>query len=144
MMVETIEIGGNSTDALDILAEYSEKERELQINRRALLKPYIVLAFVWSILIAVTTTIVALTTYLMTNIVNSTIAPVAINGIQGQLKLFSIGIILQCWISGFFIGKISEGNFAAGFKHSAMLAATAYISLVLSQLFLAGAFGIPA
>jgi hypothetical protein len=60
------------------------------------------------------------------------------------LKLFSIGIILQCWISGFFIGKISEGNFAAGFKHSAMLAATAYISLVLSQLFLAGAFGIPA
>jgi flagellar protein FlaJ len=144
MMVETIEIGGNSTDALEILAEYSEKERELQINRRALLKPYIILAFVWSVLIAVTTTIVALTTYLMTTVVSTTLSTVALIGMQDQMKLFSVGIVLQCWISGFFIGKISEGNFAAGFKHSAMLAATAYISLVLSQVFLAGAFAMPA
>src|SRR5690606_28650973 len=62
MMIETIEIGGNSAQSLEILSEYSEKERESQINRRALLKPYIVLAFIWSVLIAVTTTIVALTT----------------------------------------------------------------------------------
>jgi hypothetical protein len=56
--------------------------------------------------------------------------------------VFSIGIIFQCWISGFFIGKISEGNLASGFKYSAMLAATAYVSLILSRAFLAGAFGI--
>jgi flagellar protein FlaJ len=143
MMVETIEIGGNSTQALEILAEYSEKERELQINRRQLLKPYIILAFVWSVLIAVTTTIVALTTTLTTSIASASLSGVSSVAMQGQLSMFSIGIILQCWISGFFIGKISEGNFAAGFKHSAMLAATAYISLVLSQLLLARAFGIP-
>ena len=59
---------------------------------------------------------------------------------QGQLKVFSVGIIIQCWISGFFIGKISEGNFGAGFKHSALLAATAYLSLVLSQFLLSGVF----
>jgi len=143
MMVETIEIGGNSTEALEILAEYSEKERELQINRRALLKPYIILAIVWSVLIAVTTTIVALTTYLMTTVVSTSLSSVAVMGMQNQMNLFSVGIVWQCWISGFFIGKISEGNFAAGFKHSAMLAATAYVSLVLSQLFLAGVFAIP-
>ena len=45
MMVETIEIGGNSTQSLEILSEYSEKERELQVNRRELLKPYILLCF---------------------------------------------------------------------------------------------------
>jgi hypothetical protein len=49
--------------------------------------------------------------------------------------------VIQCWISGFFIGKISEGNFGAGFKYSAMLAATAYVSLVLSRQLLADAFG---
>jgi flagellar protein FlaJ len=146
MMVETIEIGGNSTQALEILSEYSEKERELQINRRQLLKPYIVLAFVWSILIAMTTSIVALTAYLTTTIATTNLT--GISGISsvamlGQMNMFSVGIILQCWISGFFIGKISEGNFAAGFKHSAMLAATAYVSLVLSQWFLSGAFAIP-
>jgi flagellar protein FlaJ len=146
MLVETIEIGGNSTDALEILAEYSEKERELQINRRGLLKPYIILAFIWSILIAVTTTIVALTTSLTASIASissTSLSAASTTGIQDQMKLFSVGIILQCWISGFFIGKISEGNTAAGFKYSAMLAATAYISLVLAQLLLAGLFRIP-
>jgi flagellar protein FlaJ len=142
MMIETIEIGGDPTQALEILSEYSEKEREVQINKRALLRPYVILAFIWSILIAVTTTIVALTTYLMSTIVSSSLSPITAMAMQDQMKVFSIGIILQCWISGFFIGKISEGNLAAGFKHSAMLALTAYVSLVLSQIFLAGAFGI--
>jgi len=140
MMVETIEIGGNSIQSLEILSEYSEKEREMQVNRRALLKPYILLAFMWSALIAVTTTIVALTTSMMTGVVSSDLSSVAQIAMQGQLNVFSVGIIIQCWISGFFIGKISEGNFGAGFKHSALLAATAYISLVLSQFLLSGVF----
>jgi flagellar protein FlaJ len=142
MMIETIEIGGNSTQSLEILSEYSEKERELQINRRSMLKPYIVLAFIWSALIAVTTTIVALTTYMMTTVVSDSLSTTAFLAMQDQMGMFSVGIILQCWISGFFIGKISEGNFGAGFQYSAMLAATAYISLVLSQQFLSVMFGI--
>ncbi len=140
LLVETIEIGGNSIQSLEILSEYSEKERELQINRRELLKPYILLAFIWSVLIAVTTTIVALTTGMMTTIASTDLSSVASLAIQDQLKTFSVGIIIQCWISGFFIGKISEGNFGAGFKHSALLAATAYLSLIASQLLLSGAF----
>ena len=142
MMIETIEVGGNSAQSLEILSEYSEKERELQINRRALLKPYIILAFIWSILIAVTTTIVALTTYMMTEVVSESLATVAFTAMQEQMRMFSVGIILQCWISGFFIGKISEGNFGAGFQYSALLAATAYLSLILSQQLLSGLFGI--
>lgn len=145
MMVETIEIGGNSTQSLEILSEYSEKERELQINRRELLKPYIILALMWSGLIAVTTTIVALTTSLTTSMmtsVNSTgVGSTASMASSGQFSMFSVGIIIQCWVSGFFIGKISEGNLGAGFKHSALLAATAYVSLVVSQIVLARLFG---
>jgi archaeal flagellar protein FlaJ len=142
MMVETIEIGGNSIQSLEILSEYSEKERELQVNRRILLKPYILLAIMWSALIAVTTTIVALTTNMMSAVVSSDLNSVANLVMKDQLQVFSVGIIIQCWISGFFIGKISEGNFGAGFKHGAMLAVTAYLSLVLSQILLAGAFTI--
>ena len=141
MMVETIEIGGNSIQSLEILSEYSEKERELQVNRRELLKPYILLAFMWSVLIAVTTTIVAITTGMMTTIVSSDLSSVASMAMQDQLKTFSVGIIIQCWISGFFIGKISEGNLGSGFKHAALLAATAYVSLIVSQLLLSGVFG---
>lgn len=141
MMIETIEIGGESTQSLEILSEYSEKERELQINRRALLKPYVLLAFIWSILIAVTTIIVSLTTQMISTVVTTSISSDTLLVMNSQLKMFSVGIILQCWISGFFIGKISEGNFGAGFRYSAMLAATAYVSLVVSQVFLSGLFG---
>jgi hypothetical protein len=59
---------------------------------------------------------------------------------EQQITLFSVGIILQCWLSGFFIGQINEGTLAAGFKYSAMLAITAYVSLLLSQFLLAGLF----
>jgi len=145
MLVETIEIGGNSTQSLEILSEYSEKEHELQFNRRELLKPYILLAFMWSGLIAVTTTIVALTTNLttsmMTTVKNTNLASVASIPMSNQFNMFSVGIIIQCWVSGFFIGKISEGNLGAGFKHAALLATTAYVSLVVSQMVLSRLFG---
>jgi flagellar protein FlaJ len=141
MVVETIEIGGNSIQSLEILSEYSEKERELQVNRRELLKPYVVLALIWSVLIAATTVIVALTTTMMTSLVSTDLSSVASIAIQGQLRVFSVGIIIQCWISGFFIGKISEGNFGAGFKNAALLAATAYVSLIVSQVLLGSFFG---
>ncbi len=143
MMVETIEIGGNSTQSLEILSEYSEKEREVQINRRSLLKPYILLALIWSSLVAVTTTIVSLTTGMMTSVVSSSLSSVTTVAMQNQLNLFSVGIIFQCWISGFFLGKISEGNIGAGFQYSTLLTTTAYVSLVLSQLLLSALFGIP-
>ncbi len=142
MMVETVEVGGNSTQSLEILSEYSEKERELQINRRGLLRPYIILAFIWSILIAVTTTIVSLTTYMMTKVVSDSVSSVAYVAMQDQMRMFSVGIIFQCWISGFFIGKISEGNFGAGFQYAGLLSATAYLSLIASQILLSSMFGI--
>ena len=136
MVVETIEIGGNSIQSLEILSEYSEKERELQINRRELLKPYMLLALMWSVLIAVTTTIVAFNSNMITGVVSTSVLASTTSVMQSQLGMFSVGIIIQCWISGFFIGKISEGNFGAGFKHAAILAAVAYVSLVSPKLFL--------
>lgn len=140
ILIETIEIGGGSTNALEILAEYSEKNKDIESNKRSLLKPYIVLAFIWSVLIALTTTIVAMTIYVLTQISLPGMAKASMDLMELQITLFSIGIILQTWMSGFFIGKINEGTFAAGFKYSAMLAVTAYVSLVLSQNLLAGLY----
>jgi len=106
IMIETIEIGGGPSHAFEILTEYCEKEREVEVNRRALLKPYIILSFVWSILIALTTTIVAITIYVLTQLTLPSLSPTMLASLQQQISIFSIGIIVQCWISGFFIGKI--------------------------------------
>jgi hypothetical protein len=63
---------------------------------------------------------------------------------EDQINLFSSGIFFQCWLSGFFVGKVNEGTFAAGFKYSAMLVLTAYVSLVLSGYLLGGLYGVVA
>ncbi len=141
ILIETIEFGGGSSNALEILSDYSEKNRDIEANKRSTLKPYVMLAFVWSVLIALTTSIVAITIYVLTQITAPGASPAMFSSMQQQMVMFSLGIIFQCWMSGFFIGKISEGTFAAGFKYSAMLALTGYVSLFLSQGYLSGMLG---
>jgi len=142
VLVETIRIGGGSATALEILSEYSEKERDIEKNKRSMLKPYIILSFVWSILIALTTTVVLMTMYIFTQVPALGLTEATYGTVQQLIGVFSAGIIFQCWLSGLFIGKVSEGSFAAGFKYSAMLAVTAYISLLLSKNFLWGLYAI--
>jgi flagellar protein FlaJ len=140
ILIETIKIGGGSAHALEILTEYSEKQKDVDQNKASLLKPYVILAFIWSVLIALTTTMVAMTVYALTQLSLSGATKLPMEIMEGQINLFSIGIILQCWLSGFFVGKVNEGTFAAGFKYSAMLVLTAYVSLVISQTFLGGMY----
>ena len=144
ILVETIKIGGGSAAALEILTDYSEKQKDVEVNKKSMLRPYVFLAFIWSILIALTTTMVALTVYALTQISLPGSTAMPFEAMQNQMNIFSVGIILQCWLSGFFVGKVNEGTCAAGFKYSAMLVLTAYVSLLLSQNLLGGLFGIAA
>jgi flagellar protein FlaJ len=142
ILVETVKIGGGSAAALEILTDYSEKQKDVEVNKKSLLRPYVILAFIWSVLIALTTTMVAMTVYALTQISLPGSAAMPLEVVESQINLFSTGIILQCWLSGFFVGKVNEGTFAAGFKYSAMLVLTAYVSLLLSQNLLGGMYGI--
>ncbi len=142
ILVETIKIGGGSSTALDTLTEYSERQKDVDSNKKSLLRPYVILAFIWSVLIALTTTMVASTVYALTQVSLPGSSALPLRLMQDQINLFSTGIILQCWLSGFFVGKVNEGTFAAGFKYSAMLVVTAYLSLVLSQGMIGGLYSI--
>jgi len=142
ILVEAIEIGGGSTEAFETLAEYSEKSRDIEKNKQEMLKPYIVLAFIWSILIAFTTSVVATTVAILGQVSMVNFGNAMALALREQITTFSIGIIFQCWLSGFFIGQVTEGSLAAGFKHSAMLVIVAYMSLIISQNILRGMFTI--
>jgi len=144
ILVETIKIGGGSSIALETLTEYSEKQKDVDSNKKSLLRPYAVLAFIWSVLIALTTTMVAMTVFAVTQMSLPGTTAVPFTLLENQINLFSAGIIFQCWLSGFFVGKVNEGTFAAGFKYSAMLVLTAYVSLLISQQLLGGLYGVVA
>jgi flagellar protein FlaJ len=144
ILVETIKIGGGSAIALETLTEYSEKQKDVDSNKKSLLRPYVILAFIWSVLIALTATMVAMTVFAVTQMSLPGTTAVPFQIMEDQISLFSTGIIFQCWLSGFFVGKVNEGTFAAGFKYSAMLVLTAYISLIVSESLLGGLYGVVA
>ena len=130
ILIETIEVGGGSPEALDLLAAYSEKIRDIEENKREMLRPYVVLPFVWTILMALTFTF---TFYVVTHLPIIRVSGPAFPTIESQLALFSSAIVFHSWLSGFFTGKVTQGSFAAGFKYSILLAVTALVSLLLSQ-----------
>lgn len=133
ILVESIEVGGGSPTALEILSEYSERARNIEKNKRDMLKPYIVLSFIWSILMALTTISMI---SILTGISFPGMTETPFLTITSQVDVFSVGIIFQSWLSGFFMGKISEGSFAAGFKYSVLLAVTSLLAIMFSQNFM--------
>lgn len=131
ILVETIEVGGGYADTLEILAEASEKTRNVESEKRSQLKPYVLLPFIVTILIV-------FTTILMIEILTKS-SPLALQGDKqdfseaGRLtQLFASGILIHTWLTGFFIGKVTEGSLAAGFKYSFLLMLTALLAVVVT------------
>jgi flagellar protein FlaJ len=133
ILIETIEVGGGSSEALELLANYSEKLRDVEKNKRDMLKPYVILPFIWTILMALT---FVFTFYIITQIPTLYLIESPYAAIEEQMGILSSAIIFHCWLSGFFIGKVTQGTFAAGFEYSVFFAALALASLMLSQRFI--------
>ncbi|MCW3991072.1 MAG: type II secretion system F family protein [Candidatus Bathyarchaeota archaeon] len=135
ILVETIEIGGGNADTLGLLAEFSERTQTIERGQREMLRPYVILPFVWSVLMAFTITF---TVYTMSQIELPYMDQSMV--VSSGSVIVEAGIVFHCWLSGFFIGKVTEGNFASGFKYAAMLAVTAYAPLYLSQRLVSNLF----
>ncbi|TLY02850.1 MAG: secretion system protein [Thaumarchaeota archaeon] len=133
ILFEIIASGGGNVDSLDSLADTSEKIYNIEKHKREELKVYVMVGFM---LITVT----GLTTLL-------TIDSFAAINEQKDLKkengpatpnLFlekvGLAIVVQAWISGLFIGKITKGVYSGGFMYSILLVIIAMISFALIQL----------
>jgi flagellar protein FlaJ len=142
ILVETIEIGGGEADTLGLLAEYTERTQSIEKSQRDMLRPYVILPFVWTILMAFTITFTMETLTQIPALAAGSIAAPQINiDMSGSGGIIRAGIVFHSWLSGFFIGKVSEGNFASGFKYAALLALTSYFTLILSVRLVTGLFG---
>jgi len=129
VLIETIEAGGGPSHALELLTSYSERLRDIEKNKQDMLRPYVILPFIWSGLMALT---FSFTFFVITQIPILNASGSMYTSLQQQMEILSSAIIFHCWLSGFFIGKVTKGTFAAGFLYSLLLAVTAFISLVLS------------
>jgi len=52
---------------------------------------------------------------------------------NARFELLGIAILIQSWLSGLFLGKITTGSYSAGFKHSIILIIISIISIIVIQ-----------
>ena len=53
---------------------------------------------------------------------------------QYRFELLGIAILVQSWISGLFLGKITTGSYSGGFMYSIFLVATSIGAIVMISL----------
>lgn len=143
ILVETIEIGGGDANTLGVLAEYSEKTQTVEKSQRDMLKPYIILPFVWTVLMAFTVTFTIQTLAQIPTIAlgAASTEEIIAKFTNTNIGIIEAGMVFHSWLSGFFIGKVSDGNFASGFKYAAFLAMAAFATLILSRGLVTSFFG---
>lgn len=134
ILLEVVEVGGGTVGLFGSLAEFSQKTKELEKERRSMFRPYIFLPYIGAILTVATTVLIItmLTTQLaaLTAQANST-SIVQVNTDPRVLtEIMLMAAVFQGWMMGIVGGKMAEWSIGAGYKHATALAviclATAY------------------
>ncbi len=134
ILIEVMESGGGYSDALDTLAKASEMSYNVEKEKQAMLKPYVMIGFMIMGITAFTTLMVIDSFAGMTQLVSvpgTTPPPPAIT--TEMRGMFAASIVLQAYLVGLFIGKVVSGTFAGGLMHAAMLVATVLMAIVFSD-----------
>lgn len=126
ILVDSIDVGGGAPETLDTLTTFMEDFEEVERQKRATLKPLMLVPYMTAAMLII---VIVILVVFMKNLLQ--IARIYIS-ISEFVHLFLPPVIIIAIISGFVAGKISEGTVAAGFKHAMIMAAIALISIWLS------------
>ena len=139
ILFEIITSGGGNVTTLDSLADTSEKIYDIEKNKREMLKPYIMVGFM---LVTITgfTTLLTIDSFAGINEQSRLGKHQVSNEYVEQTKTFfeliSVAVIVQAWLAGLFIGKITQGAFSGGFQFSLVLVIITMVSIAIIQLHL--------
>lgn len=136
VLFEIISSGGGNVNTLITLAGVAEKMRNIEKTKREMLKPYVMVGFM---LIAIT----GFTTLLVIESLTSLGAQLETDEVKRELlendakyrfTLLGIAILVQSWIAGLFLGKITTGSYSGGFMYSMILVGITILAIVIIQL----------
>lgn len=136
ILFEIISSGGGNVNTLNTLAGVAEKMSNIEKTKREKLKPYIMVGFM---LIAIT----GFTTLLVIESLTSLGAQLETDDAKradlefeakSRFELLGIAILIQSWISGLFLGKITTGSYSGGFMYSVFLVGTSLGAILVIQM----------
>lgn len=135
ILFEIISSGGGNVNTLNTLAGVAESMKNIEKTKREKLQPYVMVGFM---LIAIT----GFTTLLVIESLTSLGADLESDEekralleseAKDRFQLLGIAILVQSWISGLFLGKITTGSYSGGFMYSIFLVGIAIGAIVLIQ-----------
>ncbi len=146
LLLEVVDVGGGSPKMFIDLADFCEKNAQLDRQRRSEVRPYVIIPYIGAILMVATTA-------MMVYFVNaSSLNPQSLGIAAGQTSfgagaglptaqvagqlatLLLTASFFQSWIMGFVAGKMGEGSVADGFKHATLLVVIGMITVVAAQV----------
>lgn len=136
VLFEIISAGGGNVNTLITLAGVSEKMRNIEKTKREMLQPYVMVGFM---LIAITGFTTLLVIDSLTSIggqLETDDAKKIILDSESQLrfKLLGLSILVQSWIAGLFLGKITTGNYTGGFMYAVFLVTISMGAIMIIQM----------
>lgn len=126
LLVETIDVGGGTISMIEGLARFNHMTQEVEKEKRASTRPYMIVPYFAAILLMATT---LLTLVFVTKTVS--IAGTTQIDLAGITTIFTVSVIFHTYMIGLVAGKISEESISAGFKHSALLVVITLLAAVL-------------
>ena len=136
VLFEIISAGGGNVNTLNTLANISEKMRTIEKTKREMLQPYVMVGFM---LIAIT----GFTTLLVIDSLTNLDVQMETDEIKkielekekdSKIKLLGLAILVQSWIAGLFLGKITTGSYSGGFMYSIFLVVISIGAITIIEL----------
>jgi flagellar protein FlaJ len=124
ILVEVVEVGGGTVGLFGSLAEFTQKSKELDKERKSMFRPYVFMPYIGAILTVATTVFII-------NMMSSQVAVLAERGGTGVVsvntdpreltEVMLMAAIFQGWLMGIVGGKMGEWSIGAGYKHATIL-----------------------
>lgn len=136
VLFEIISAGGGNVNTLDTLAGVAERMHTIEKTKREQLKPYVMVGFMLIAITGFTTLLVIESlTSLGAQLEEKESKRLALELVaKSRFELLGIAILVQSWISGLFLGKITTGSFSGGFMYSIFLVGISIGAIVIIQM----------
>ncbi|MDW8043926.1 MAG: type II secretion system F family protein [Nitrososphaerota archaeon] len=138
ILIDAIDVGGGAPETLEVLARFSEDLEEIERQKRATLRPLMMIPYLTAILLVV---VVVILIVFMRELLKVARMPISIAEFVGS---FLPPVIFIAAISGLVAGKISTSRIAGGFVHATVLSVVSLLAIWISGVLAVQIFQLPA
>jgi flagellar protein FlaJ len=141
LLLEVVDVGGGSAKMFISLADFTERNAQLDKERKSQIRPYIIIPYIGAILIVATTAMMvyyagfSFQSFPGASSFTANFTP-STSVLTEATNTLLLAAFFQAWVMGFVAGKMGEGSAADGFKHATLLITISMVTVIVTSLFI--------